>query len=374
MTGWRLAPLVVTGALTLLSAAGRQEGPVWKSAEAGRVLRFPADHAAHPDYRIEWWYYTGNLATGAGRRFGYQLTFFRVGVEKAPANPSRWAVRDLYLAHLALTDAAGRRYVSAEKLSRAGVSWAGASADRYHVWNEKWTASRDGSGRHLLAAASASPAFSLDLVLDEGKPPVLHGENGFSRKGAQPGNASHYYSLTRMPTRGVLTLDYARYDVTGSSWMDHEFGTSFLEAGQLGWDWFSLQLDDGTELMVYGMRTAQGLDERSSGTFVDASGRSAALTGADFVLQPTRSWKSADSGTTYPVEWRVQVPSRQIDLTVRPLVDGQEMRSRLVGGLAYWEGAIVLSGTTGGRAIGGRGYLEMTGYGGPPMGQFLTLE
>ena len=375
MTGWRLAPLVVTGALTLLSGgAGGQERPVWKSAEAGRVLRFPADHAAHPDYRIEWWYYTGNLVTQAGRRFGYQLTFFRVGVEKAPANPSRWAVRDLYMAHLALTDAAGRRYLSAEKLSRAGISWAGASADRYHVWNEKWSATLDDRGRHVLAAASASPAFSLDLVLDEGKPPVLHGADGFSRKGAQPGNASHYYSLTRMPTRGVLTLDYVRHDVTGSSWMDHEFGTSFLEAGQLGWDWFSLQLDDGTELMVYGLRTAQGLDERSSGTVVDASGRSAALTPADFMLQPMRSWKSADTGAVYPVEWRLQVPSRQLELTVRPLVDAQEMRSRLVGGLAYWEGAIVLSGTKDGRAIGGRGYLEMTGYAGPPMGQFLTFE
>jgi predicted secreted hydrolase len=172
MTGRRLAPLLVTGALTLLSAAGGQEKPAWKSAEAGRMLRFPADHAAHPDYRIEWWYYTGNLATQAGRRFGYQLTFFRVGVEKAPANPSRWAVRDLYMAHLALTDAAGRRYVSAEKLSRAGIGWAGASADRYHVWNEKWTARTDESGRHVLAAASASPAFSLDLALGEGKPHV----------------------------------------------------------------------------------------------------------------------------------------------------------------------------------------------------------
>ena len=375
MSGTRLWPMAALAALALLGSGVRgEEGAAWRSAEPGRVLRLPADHAAHPDYRIEWWYYTGNLSTRAGRRIGYQLTFFRIGVERAPANPSRWAVRDLYMTHAALTDGSGRRYVSAEKLSRAGMGWAGAATDRYRVWNEKWTAGLDDAGRHVLAAASGSPAFSVDLVLEEGKPPALHGEAGFSRKGAQPGNASHYYSLTRMPTRGVVTLDNERHDVAGESWMDHEFGTSFLEPGQLGWDWFSVQLDDGSELMVYGMRADDGIDPRSSGTIVEADGRTAALSVADFVLEPGRAWRSPESGAVYPVEWRLRVASRGLDLRVRPLVDAQEMRSRLVAGLAYWEGAIVVTGTKGGRPIGGRGYLEMTGYGGRPMGQFLAFE
>jgi predicted secreted hydrolase len=363
-------------ALTLVAASATvvAHSSSWKSAAPGRAFHFPADHASHPDYRLEWWYYTGNLKTKDGRRFGYQVTFFRVGVELAPANPSRWAVRDLYMTHIALTDVAGKRHVAAERLNRAGVGWAGADTDTYKVWNERWSAQRDDQGRHVIGVASASPAFSIDLTLEEGKRPVLQGDHGFSQKGAKPGNASYYSSLTRMPTRCVLTLDYTRYGVEGDSWMDHEFGTSFLEQGQRGWDWFALQLDDATELMLYGLRTADGFDAHSSATLVRRDGSTRSLTREEFGLEPGRTWRSPSSGGTYPVDWRVRVPEEQLDLRVTAVLDAQEMHSGLATQLAYWEGAVAIAGTKRGAPVTGRGYLEMTGYAGPPLGQFLMMK
>jgi predicted secreted hydrolase len=350
-------------------AVARPEAPGWKSAAPGRTLRFPADHASHPEYRVEWWYYTGNLATSQGRRFGYQLTFFRIGVNLVPASASRWAVRDLFMAHLAVTDIEGGRHVSAEKLTRPGVATADARTDVYSVWNGSWAARLDG-GTHVLQAESFAPPVAIDLVLDEGKPPVPQGDGGYSQKGAQPGNASHYYSLTRMPTRGAITLENTRYEVTGASWMDHEFGTSFLEAGQVGWDWFALQLDDGSDLMLYGMRrSAGGVDPQSSGSLVDPSGRATRLRAADYALAPGRRWTSPATRGAYPVEWAVTVPRAQLNLAVRAAVDAQELTG--LSGVSYWEGAVEVTGTRAGHRVSGRGYLEMTGYAGPPMGQFL---
>src|SRR5262245_11329630 len=204
----------------------------WTQATAGYAYSFPRDHAAHPDKKIEWWYYTGNVKTADGRRFGYQITFFRVGIDYTPANPSKWAVRDLYMTHLAVSDAKGQRYRYAEKLARGGPGLAGAAIDRYYAWNDDWIAAGNrepGTGnrfRHTLVASS--PQAGINLVLDEGKAPVIHGINGINQKGAQPGNASHYYSLTRMPTRGTIAIDGETFEVAGETWMDHEFSTSFL--------------------------------------------------------------------------------------------------------------------------------------------------
>jgi predicted secreted hydrolase len=327
------------------------------------------DHASHPEYKLEWWYYTGNLTARDGRRFGYQLTFFRLGVEKEPVNPSRWAVRDLYPAHLALTEIDGGKFHSADKLSRAGVGLAGADAQVYHVWNEDWEVRQDPAGRHILRAAAKE--FGLELQLEGGKAPVLHGTQGVSQKGAQPGNASHYYSLTQMPTRGALIVNGARLEVEGLSWMDHEFGTSYLEAGQLGWDWFSLQLADGSELMLYRFRRVDGSrDPLSSGTVVAANGHSTSLKSDEFELTPLKTWRST-SGARYPIEWRVQIPARGVDLTVRAALENQEMRTEGSTGVSYWEGAVVASGTAQGRAVQGRGYLEMTGYAGVAMGAVM---
>jgi predicted secreted hydrolase len=352
----------------------------WKEAAAGYTFVFPRDHASHPDYKIEWWYYTGNVSAKDGRRFGYQVTFFRVGVDAAPANPSRWAIRDLFMTHLAVSDPNGRRYRYSEKLTRGGPGLAGAEVGRYHVWNEDWTASLDDSGRHVLQAhpstraglrgpqaaarsGQAADGVGIDLVLDPGKAPAINGINGISQKGAQAGNASHYYSMTRMPTRGAISVDGERVEVSGLSWMDHEFGTSFLEPGQRGWDWLSIQLADGRDLMLYQLRRSDGSrDPRSSGTLVGADGRTTHLAAGDFSLTPGRRTFRAANGAVYPVEWTIAIPSHQIDLQVTTPLDNQELDLGRSTGVAYWEGAIDVTGRGAGRDLKGHGYLEMTGY------------
>lgn len=350
----------------------------WKQAATGYKFEFPRDHASHPDYKIEWWYYTGNVKAADGRRFGYQVTFFRVGVDHTPSNPSRWAVRDLHMTHLAVSDVAGRRYRFSEKLSRSGPGLAGAKTDEYYVWNDDWTATLSGSRepgaghrqQHVLKAAGNNSA--IDLVLGEGKPPAINGINGISQKGAQAGNASHYYSMTRMPTTGTITIDGEQVRVTGDSWMDHEFGTSFLEPEQRGWDWFAIQLSDGRELMLYQLRRADGSrDPRSSGTLVDRSGRTTHLADADFTLTEGRAQFKSKNGAVYPIEWVVAIPSQRIDLKVTTPLPDQELSLLSSTGIAYWEGMIDVAGTAGGTAVSGSGYLEMTGYHGS-LGRVLS--
>lgn len=355
-----------------IGAVGLAQAPEWREARAGYTFSFPRDHAAHPDFRIEWWYYTGNLDAADGRRFGYQVTFFRVGVDPSPANPSRWAVRDLYMTHVAVSDPDGRRYRYAERLNRAGPGIAGADADRYRVWNDDWTARLDAGGHHVIDVAGDD--VGVRLVLDEGRPPTINGRDGVSRKGADEANASHYYSLTRMPTRGAIVIDGERVEVTGLSWMDREFGTSFLEAGQQGWDWFSLQLSDGRDLMLYQLRRTDGArDPWSSGTLTDAARRVVPIGSRDFSLVPTgRVFRSAATGAVYPIEWRIDVPGEDIALTVSTPLANQELDATASTGVAYWEGLVDVVGTSRGRAVTGRGYLEMTGYAGA-MGRFLSM-
>jgi predicted secreted hydrolase len=355
-----------------------QDASPWRQATAGYKFQFPRDHASHPDYKIEWWYYTGNVKTREGRRFGYQVTFFRVGIDHTPTNPSRWAIRDLHMTHLAVSDDQGQRYRYAEKLSRSGPGLAGADTTRYNVWNDDWTAMLDagedaGGGRrerHLLRASSAQA--SIDLMLDPGKPPAINGINGISQKGAQAGNASHYYSMTRMPTRGSISIDGERFEVEGDSWMDHEFGTSFLEPEQRGWDWFAIQLSDGRELMLYQLRRADGSrDPRSSGTLVDRSGKTTHLANADITLTQGRAQFKSKNGAVYPIEWTVAIPSHRIDLKVTTPLNDQELSLERSTGIAYWEGMIDVSGTAAGAAVTGHGYLEMTGYHGS-LGRVLS--
>jgi predicted secreted hydrolase len=340
----------------------------WKSAAPGYTISLPRDHVSHPAYKIEWWYYTGNVDTERGRRFGYQVTFFRVGINAMPKNPSRFAVRDLYIAHVAVTDVASGRHIAAERINRAGVGWAGASLTDYHVWNDDWEVRLD-HGRHRLQARA--PRFALDLLLYEDRPPALHGHRGYSQKGTTPGNASHYYSLTRMPTEGAIFVDGERFTVRGASWMDHEFGTTFLEKSQQGWDWFSLQLQDGTDAMLFQLRRRDGsIDPQSSGTLVAKRGVYRRLAPQEFSLAPGRRWTSSTTRASYPVEWRVRVPGEGLDLAIRPVVDGQEVAGDRTG-VSYWEGAVDVEGTRHGKPIKGRGYLEMTGYAGRALGEFL---
>jgi predicted secreted hydrolase len=361
--------LVIVLMLATLSPGAAPAADPWRQASRDYLVRLPADHVSHPAYRIEWWYYTGNLENDRGRRFGYQITFFRIGIDQAPVNPSTWSVRDLLMAHIAVTDAQGGRHLFAERVSRAGVGWAGASQRDLRVWNEDWEVRLE-YGRHRLQARD--PRFAIDLLAAEDRPPVLHGDLGFSQKGSSVGNATHYYSLTRMPTQGFLTLDGERFAVTGDSWMDHEFGTSFLEKNQQGWDWFSLQLADGSDLMLFQLRRADGsLDPQSSGTLARPGQPSRRLAAADFTLTPGRLWTSPVSQARYPVVWRVSVPGEKLDLRVRPMIDAQELNGAR-SGVSYWEGAIEVDGTRQDQPIAGRGYLEMTGYAGRALGELLN--
>lgn len=360
MAAWLLLFLSVTLRLFASDA-------VWRQAQPGYTFQFPRDHASHPEYKIEWWYYTGNLTARERQRFGYQLTFFRVGVDANPKNPSRWAVRDLFMAHFAITDVTGKRYRFAERMNRAGVGWAGASVRQYRVWNQDWEASLE-NGRHQLRAADGDMAILLELT--ETKPPVIHGQRGVSQKGERPGNASHYYSLTRMPTRGQLSLAGEQYTVDGLSWMDHEFGTSFLEPGQIGWDWFSIQLDEGADLMLFQLRRSDGSrDRHSSGTWVEADGRRQTVESHQFRLLPGALWKSPGSGGSYPILWEIVLPKLDLSLKVRAVLPNQELSTERSTGVTYWEGAIEVIGSRSGRPVRGRGYLEMTGYSGQPISE-----
>lgn len=349
--------------LVLSAPLAAQDKPMeWAPAEAGYRFEFPRDHGSHPQHKIEWWYFTGNLDTAAGRRFGYQLTFFRIGAVAKPEVVSPWALRDVWMAHLAVTDVTGRTYHHADRLNRAGPGLAGATPAR--VWNEDWDCRFENGGMQLRAR---DREFGLELDLAPGKPPVLHGRDGLSQKGPSPGNASHYYSFTRLPTRGVLTVGGERHEVTGASWMDHEFGSSFLEKGTAGWDWFSAQLDDGSELMLFQLRgEGGGATTGSAGTFIGADGTVRVLQAGDFRLTPGRTW-TAPGGAAYPIAWQLAVPVLGLELESVAVLPQQEFQAVGTPGLGYWEGAVDYRGTTGGRPVAGRGYLEMTGYAGRSM-------
>ncbi|HKS39060.1 MAG TPA: lipocalin-like domain-containing protein [Blastocatellia bacterium] len=341
----------------------------WREAEAGYRYEFPQDHASHEDYAVEWWYYTGNIETKEGRRFGYQLTFFRIGVVREPLNTSRWALRNLYMAHFAISDIEQKEFHSFERINRAGIGWAGAESSSYRVWNEDWEARLDGRD-HLLRARGGD--YELDLRLALQKPEVIHGENGISQKGSAAGNASHYYSLTRLQTRGQIKVGGQSFEVTGLSWMDHEFGTSFLEEEQTGWDWFSIQLDDGRDLMMFQIRRRDGsIDPRSSGTLIDTDGRAVHIPFSDFALASSDVWRSAESGASYPINWTIDLPRYDLRLSVKAAFDDQELRTTESTGVTYWEGSVKVDGTAGDKKIAGRGYLEMTGYSGQNMGAIL---
>jgi predicted secreted hydrolase len=277
------------------------------------------------------------------------------------------------MTHLAISDISAGRYRFSERLSRSGPGLAGARSDRYAVWNGDWSGGLDTQGRHVLKAHDRG--IGVDLLLDPGDPPAVNGIDGISQKGERRGNASHYYSLMRMPTRGTLTVDGRQVPVSGESWMDHEFGTSMLEPSQQGWDWFSLQLDDGSELMLYRLRRADGsVDTRSSGTLSRADGSRRHLSVSDFVLSPgSRAFTSTASGARYPVAWAVRVPSAGLDLEITTPLEDQELRTGASSGVSYWEGAIDVRGRAGTRPVRGRGYLEMTGYAGS-MGRVLGYD
>jgi predicted secreted hydrolase len=335
----------------------------YRRALAGRKLAFPADHYAHPDYRTEWWYYTGHLRTAGGKRYGYQVTFFRFGLRDRQSDWEEQPIfTDLYMAHFALSDFTAKSFRFRERINRGQGDKAGAATERYHVWNEDWMAQAKGK-RHEIFIKDRDT--TLRLVLEALKPPVLHGDNGHSQKGEGEGHASYYYSLTRMETAGALTVDGKEEAVRGVSWMDHEFGSDQLDPQQVGWDWFSIQLDNNVELMLYLLRRTDGsVDPFSSGTLVSADGETTHLRRREFRVQALDKWKSAASGATYPVKWKVSVPTQELELEIEPPFPEQELITSRSTRVTYWEGAVGVHGTFKKRAIAGQGYVEMTGYAG----------
>ena len=337
-------------------------------ALAPMMLQFPRDHGAHPEYQIEWWYYTGNLYTDDGKAFGYQLTFFRFALTpQMPERTSHFATNQVYMAHFAVADASNGEYFCFERRSRGAGGLAGATGDpTYKVWLEDWSAAEtepDVMRLHVPSTSDlieAEPQIGLSLSLRQTRPPILHGDRGLSQKGPELGNATYYYSLVGLETTGEITVNGKTITVNGVSWMDHEFGTSFLGEEFVGWDWFSLQLEDGTILMLYCLRRSdQSCDpETFEGTLVYPDGRQLRIGTKDFTLTPTRQWTSPESGATYPSGWDITFPELQIDLQVKPLIPNQEFRASFT----YWEGAVRASGQIDGAAVGGHGYVELTGY------------
>lgn len=333
-------------------------------AYAPRAFDFPRDHGAHPDYRTEWWYYTGNLTADDGTPFGFQLTFFRSALTpEMPARESTLASNQVYMAHFALTDGGRGAHDSFDRYSRGAGELAGAVGDpAYRVWLEDWSAAEVAPGVQRLTAraAGADGPVAIDLTLRETRAPVLHGIDGLHQKGPEAGNASYYYSLVRLETTGTVTSVGRTFDVTGRSWMDHEFGTSALTAGAVGWDWFSLQFDNGAILMLYEIRLANGgVNPNIKGTLIGPDGVQQLVSEDDFELTPTGVWTSPRTGITYPSGWQLTLPELDIALTIAPLLADQEMNVSFV----YWEGAIAAAGVMRGDEVTGRGYAELTGYG-----------
>jgi len=393
--GIRLALSLVSVALALSAVFLPSLGPSHRDAGSGprlelgpgpdaagfaratraRPFRLPADHGPHFDYQTEWWYYTGNLAAADGRRFGFQLTFFRRGLSPGPppGGPGL-ASNQVYFAHFAITDVAAGRHAAAERFSRGAAGLAGATGEPFAAWLEDWRVlscceGSDGSAVRLVARDAAS-SLSLDLELRATKPLVAHGDRGLSPKSEEPGNASYYAGYTRMAARGRIgTADTAAgpggepaLDVAGEAWFDHEWSTSALGAGAVGWDWFSLQLDDRRELMFFQIRREDGGTEAvSGGTLVERDGRPRRLSRDDVSIQVLGRWTSPATGATYPARWRLAVRSEALDLRVEPRIEAQEMRTSFV----YWEGAVRVTGTA-----SGQGYVELTGYASSMQGVF----
>lgn len=328
----------------------------FKSAQPGYWYRFPEDHSAHPEFATEWWYYTGNLHSARKRDFGYQLTFFRIGL-KPGGEP-------IYAAHFALTDLKKKKFYFWDKLQRPLLEMAGVQGT--YIWNKNWSVKIDGDHHHLLAEEDG---LKINLHLYQVGKPVIQGipKEGISRKGSCPTCASHYYSLPNMYTNGYVLVDGEAYRVSGKSWMDHEFGSNQLQEGQKGWDWFSLNFNDGSSLMLYRIRGQTSAF--SNGTYVSKNGEQQYLGASDFILKPSKYWRSQASKAIYPVVWEVTVPKIDLGIKVYPKLAHQELQTKRSTRVSYWEGAVRAIDRASGRQVGA-GYMELTGYDDKLKGKF----
>ena len=349
--------------LSLVLASSLLAADAWELALPGWSYEFPRDHHSHPGFKTEWWYFTGQVSDAQGHRFGYQLTFFRQGIRPPKARgaeTSRFIVDDLKFAHCAMTDVTRAKFRFQQKLSRGAFGEAGFEAGARLAWIDDWTLTLGQDGAFQIHTPD------LDLTLRTAKPWAIHGLDGVSQKADGLGRASHYYSGTRLDSRGTLAVGGRRIEVSGGSWFDHEWASNQLTPEQAGWDWFSVQLDDGAELMLYRMRTRDGgTDPHSSGTFIGRDGTTRHLTRDDFTLTPLRHWKSRETGAQYPLAWQLTAPGLGLELKIETPVKEQEL---VLQPIAYWEGVIDVQGARDGQAARGHGYMELTGYAGPLVG------
>jgi predicted secreted hydrolase len=371
---WLIATLLIVScggdppappALSVSGTLGGDSTEGYARATGLRKFEFPRDHGPHPRYRIEWWYFTGNLANGDGRRYGFQFTLFRRAVSPSPPDSaSPWSTNQIYLAHAALVDVTAGSFQYDERFARGALGLAGVESEPFRAWLEDWQVEEVPSPQQCrecfqVRIAVQASSFALDLSLRNTKPPVLHGREGLSAKGHRPGNASYYYSHSRLDTSGTIRQGRFSHLVRGSSWFDHEWSTSSLEPEQSGWDWFALQLDDSTEIMLFRLRhRSDPAADYLYGSYVDPDGQLTPLKGDDFRIRIEKSWRSPRSGATYPAAWRISLPQLDIVLNVRPRLADQEMQTSF----RYWEGAVDVRGERDGTVIAGEGYVELTGY------------
>jgi len=360
------------------------DSSAYAQALAPVPLKFPFDQGPHPDFRQEWWYLTGNLNSAQGERFGFELTIFRFALapdtksEEIGARSgaeSSWRTRQIYLGHFAVTDVARQRFRFATKLSRGALQLAGAQADPFRVWVHDWqiaqiaapaeVAARPPAPMHSTAdegtwrVQAGGRGYALSLTARPLMPPVLNGQHGLSRKSGEPGNATYYYSIPRVAVQGTILRDGRPLQVHGLAWLDREWGSGSLGPQEIGWDWFGLQLGDGSCLMFYSLRDRGGAeDPYSAGTWVDPQGRARPLSRTDVHIEVLEYWTNS-RGTRYPSRWRLVMPALGLDVDVHPVLADQE----LVTSPKYWEGAVDISGSRAGRPIAGRGYVELVGYG-----------
>ena len=355
---------VVAGAGVVAALSGEADEGFARAVEP-KEMQFPADHGAHPEFQTEWWYYTGNLADANGNEYGYQLTFFRRALSAGmPERASDLATNQVYMAHFAISDVKAGRHDEFERLSRGAGNLAGAIGEpRTEIWLEDWAVRETEPGVYRLLASDETAEgqpIRLDLTLRSTRPPVLHGEAGLSRKGPEPGNANYYYSLVGLNATGAITRGDVLTEVSGLSWMDHEFGTSALGENALGWDWFGIQLDDGSALMLARLRLRDGgVEESFASDWLAPNGAQTTLSAQDFTLEALHQWTSPRTGIPYSSGWRLTLPAQGLTLTITPLLRDQEMQTSYV----YWEGAVRAEGEREGQSVTGRGYVELTGYG-----------
>jgi len=362
---WQAVPANPPGS-SRLSELLRSDGiDGYATAVKPRKFKFPDDHGPHSEFRNEWWYFTGNLDGEANERFGFELTIFRFSLTPAitSAVDSAWQTNQVFIGHFAITDVGNQAFHVAQRYSRGAVGLAGASAEPFRVWIDDWSIAEAGGAPGELPAwrlQARDTGFAVELDFVAEKPVVLNGDNGLSRKSAEVGNASYYYSLPRLRTSGSLFVNGQSHAVTGLSWLDREWGSSALARDQRGWDWFALQLSDGTDLMFYVLRGTDGApDEFSAGTWIDVAGVANALARDDVVIEVTDTWQN-ERGDRYPSAWNLSIPDRGVEISVRPVLADQELTTNV----RYWEGAVDVEGSSAGRIISGRGYVELTGYAG----------